>query len=139
AFAPEDVIPDALILSTSTVSGSIQGDEPAVRVAYVDDADAQFVAEGSAIPVDDPALSEVLVHTGRVSQLVKISKEQWLQSGSASLLSNSVARAVTKAANIAYLTQAAPTSPAVTPPAGLLNVSGVVDGGEIATDLDALA
>src|SRR5699024_8728261 len=139
SFAPDDVIPDALILSTSTVSGSTNGDEPAVRVAYVDDAAAQFVAEGSAIPVDDPGLSEVLVHTGRVSQLVKISKEQWLQSGTGQLLSTSVARAVTKAANTAYLAQAAPTSPAVTPPAGLLNVTGIVDGGAIATSLDALA
>ena len=40
-------------------------------------------------------------------------------------------------ADAAYLSQAAPTPPATTPPAGLLNLSPT-DGGTIADDLDAL-
>jgi HK97 family phage major capsid protein len=48
-------------------------------------------------------------------------------------------RAVTTAANLAFVSQAAPVGPAVTPPAGLLHVSGIVDGGTVATDLDELA
>jgi HK97 family phage major capsid protein len=137
-FNPGDAVPDALVLLTSTVAGEVEGDAPAVRVAYVDDAEAGFVAEGADITPSDPDLNEVLVHTGKISQLVKLSREQWGQPNSAGLLSASVARAVTKAANIAYLAQVAPTSPAVTPPAGLLNVAGIETGTAVASDLDNL-
>ena len=138
AFAPTDVIGNALILQTSTVTGRVEGDEPAVRVAFVDDAAAAFVAEGVAIDESDPDLAEVLVYTGKVSQLVRLSREQFSQNGTASMLSESVRRAVVKKANAAYLTQVAPTPPAVTPPAGIINVTGIEDGGAIAADLDAL-
>ncbi|WP_226438610.1 phage major capsid protein [Rhodococcus yananensis] len=138
AFAPADAIPDALILSTSTVTGRIEGDEPAVRVAYVDDAAATFVAEAAVISEANPALSEVLVHTGKVAQLVRLSREQYGQDRTAEMLAQSVRRAVTKKANEAYLAQAAPVSPAVTPPAGLVNVTGIESGGAVAADLDEL-
>lgn len=138
AFAPSEAIPEALVLQTSTVVGRIEGDEPAVRVAYVDDADADFVAEGAEIPEDDPALSEVLVHTGKVAQLVRLSREQYAQAQTPQMLAESVRRAVTKRANLAYIAQAAPTSPAVTPPAGLVNVAGIEEGDAVASDLDAL-
>ena len=49
-FAPTDAVPDALVLQCSTVAGEIDGDEPVMRVAYVDDDDAQFTAEGDGIP-----------------------------------------------------------------------------------------
>ena len=138
AFAPSEAIPDALVLQTSTVVGRIEGDDPAVRVAYVDDADADFVAEGAEIPEDDPALSEVLVHTGKVAQLVRLSREQYAQAQTPQMLAESVRRAVTKRANLAYIAQAAPTAPAVTPPAGLVNVPGIEEGDAVASDLDAL-
>lgn len=137
-FAAEDVIPDALVLQTSTVAGNVEGDDPAVRVAYVNDAAAGFEAEGDEIPEADPGLSEVLVHTGKVAQLVRLSREQWVQTGTAQMLSASVRRAVLTKANAAYIAQVAPTSPAVTPPAGLLNVSGIETGGAVDGDLDGL-
>lgn len=133
-----DVIPDALVLTTSTVTGEIEGDEPAVRVPYIDDDTAGFFAEGADIDESDPDLNEVLVHTGKIAQLVRLSNEQWRQEHTPESLADSVERAVTKAANIAYLAQAAPTSPAVTPPAGLLNVAGIGNGGAVAANLDAL-
>jgi HK97 family phage major capsid protein len=138
AFAPSEAIPEALVLQTTTVVGRIEGDEPAVRVAYVDDADADFVAEGAEIPEDDPALAEVLVHTGKVAQLVRLSREQYSQANTPQLLAESVRRAVTKRANLAYIAQAAPTAPNVTPPAGLVNVAGIEEGDAVASDLDAL-
>ncbi|QWS34045.1 phage major capsid protein [Curtobacterium aetherium] len=138
-FAAQDVIPEALVLQTSTVAGSIEGDEPAVRVAYVDDADAQFTAEGADIPEAEPTLSEVLVHTGKVTLLVRVSREQYVQNGTADILSDSARRAVLKKANEAYLSQVIPTPPAVTPPGGVLTHPGIQDGGQIATNLDALA
>ena len=66
-FAPADAVPDALILACSTVAGTIQGDEPSLRVAYVDDAAADFVAEAAPIPESDPHPAEVLVYTSKVS------------------------------------------------------------------------
>ncbi|OYO07888.1 phage major capsid protein [Enemella evansiae] len=137
-FNADQVIPDALILQCSTISGSIEGDAPVVRVAYVDDAEANFVAEGTEIPEADPTLAEVLVATGKVAQLVRLSREQYIQAGTASLLSSSVARAVTNRANTAFLNQPAPTSPAVSPAPGLLNMAGITAGGAVEGDLDAL-
>lgn len=138
AVPPQDAVPEALILQTSTVAGEVEGDAPAVRVQFVDDDDAGFVAEGAAIPESDPDLSEVLVFTGKVSKLVRLSREQWSQPNASQLLSDAVRRAVTKAGNVAYIAQAAPTAPAVSPPAGLLNVAGIQTGTTVAGDLDGL-
>ncbi|MEP9391676.1 phage major capsid protein [Gordonia sp. VNK1] len=138
AVAAADAVPEALILQTSTVSGSIEGDAPLVRVQYIDDATASFTAEGVTIDEADPGLSECLVPTGKVAQIIRLSREQFAQPNASELLSTSVARAVTKAGNTAYIAQAAPTSPAVTPPAGLLNIPGIVNGGSVTGDLDTL-
>src|SRR5690348_369097 len=86
AFAPADVVPEALLLQHSTISGTIEGDQPSLRVAYVDDATATFVAEASPIPEAAPALAEVDVFTGKVSQLVRLSNEQYRQAGTAEQL-----------------------------------------------------
>ncbi len=138
AFAPDQVIPDALVLNTTTVSGEVNGDEPAVRVAYVDDATAQFSAEAATIPEAEPGLSEVLVHTAKVTQLIRISREQYQAAGTANLLSASARRAVIREANRAFLAQPAPTAPAVAPAAGLLNITGLFNGGTITDNLDVL-
>ncbi len=138
AHAPEDVIPDALLIQTATHSGTVEGDAPAVRVTFVTDDDAQFTAEGAEIDVADDELDEVLVYTGKITKLVKVSREQYYQDQTAGRLSTSVARAVTRKANAAYLSQPKPTSPDTTPPAGLLNVTGIKSGDAVATDLDAL-
>ena len=137
-FVPTDVVPDALILQTSTVAGSVEGDAVAVRVPFVDDADAAIVAEGATISESDPDLNEAVVFTVKVAQLVRLSYEQFSQDGTAAELSRSVSRAVTVKANQVYLTQAAPTAPATYPPAGLLNVSGIVPGGAVDGSLDEL-
>lgn len=138
-FAPADAVPSALILQCANVVGEVRGDQPSVRVAYVDDADATFVGEGDTITDNPPDLAEVIVHTGKISQLVKVSNEQFAQEGTAGQLATSVARSIIYKADEAFIAQAAPVSPAVTPPAGLLNLSGTIDGGELAADLDALA
>lgn len=137
-FVASEVIPDALVLQASTVAGRIEGDEPVLRVAYVNDDTADFVAEGDEIDESDPVLSEVTVATGKVAQLVRLSREQYVQSNAATMLSDSVRRAVIKRADQAFINQAAPVSPAVTPPAGLLNVTGITAGGAVDGDLDGL-
>lgn len=47
------------ILQCTTQAGSIEGDSPVVRVAYVVDDEATFTAEGEEIDEGDPDLSEV--------------------------------------------------------------------------------
>ncbi|WP_143965388.1 phage major capsid protein [Gordonia zhaorongruii] len=138
AILPADAVPEALILQTSSVAGVVEGDAVACRVPWVNDATAGFVAEGAEISEAAPELAEATVFTGKLAELVRLSREQFVQPNAAELLSQSVSRAVTTAANLAYISQVAPVSPAVTPPAGLLNVAGIVDGGDVDASLDAL-
>ena len=138
ATAPIDAVPDALILKTSTVAGMVEGDAVAVRVQFVDDATAGFVAEGSTISEADPDLAECVVNTGKIAQLIRLSREQYHQPNAQSLLAESVQRAVTRAANAAYIGQVAPTAPAVTPPTGLINVAGINGSGTAITVADSL-
>ncbi|AKK30633.1 phage major capsid protein [Mycobacterium sp. EPa45] len=136
--APAEIIPNALILNTSTKAGNVKGDEPYVRVPKVDLTDApDFVAEGDAIEESDPDDDEVLVGTSKIAVLFPVSIEQYQTGQAAELLSNATRRAMTRKANAAYLAQAAPTPPAVRPPAGIIH-QGVTDGGVIGEDLDAL-
>lgn len=137
-FAPEDVVGDALIIQTATKAGVVEGDQPVVRCAFIDDDDAEFVAEGSEIPESEPDLAECLVATGKVSQLIRMSREAWTQDGTAGQPARSVARAVTRRADLAYVQQVAPTPPALGPSAGLAHVAGIVDGGDVSANLDAL-
>lgn len=136
--APGDVVPDALILQASTVAGSVDGDAPSVRVAYVVDDDAQFTAEGAVIPDAAPQLAEAVVHTAKITKLVPVSNEQWLHEQTAGELAQSVARAIVRRADSAFLAEVAPVAPALAPAAGLANMGGLVDGGAIADNLDAL-
>lgn len=136
-FVPGDAIPDALILTTATVAGVIEGDEPALLVPYVDDADAVLVAEGAPIPQANPMLAQAIVHTEKLAQVVVVSREQLLQPNASTLMMDSLRRSVTKAADRLYLTKVAPTAPAVGS-TGLLEAVGVTDGGSVGVDLDSL-
>ncbi len=112
-LAPQDVIPEALVIQTSTKAGNVEGDEPAVRVPFVeiDEADVGFVPDGDDIDEVEPDSSEVLIHTGKVAVLTRISREQWVSGSAASMLSDAVRRALILKANAAYLAQVAPTPP----------------------------
>lgn len=137
-FAPQDALPEALILNHTTVSGEIQGDQPALRVAYCVDDTADFVDEGAPIDESEPELSEAVVITRKIAQLIRLSSEQYRQAGTPDELSRSVARALTAKADNALVAQAAPTSPAVAPVAGLLNITGIVSQTAVSGSLDKL-
>jgi HK97 family phage major capsid protein len=135
---PQDVIGEALVLTTSTKAGDVEGDEPAVRVPRLTlDGSPDFVAEGDTINDSQPDDSETVIHTGKVAVLTSVSREQYGQATTASLLNAAVRRALVRKANAAYLAQAAPSGPAVTPPAGLLE-QDYFDGGTLDESLDAL-
>ncbi|MGV0746269.1 phage major capsid protein [Mycolicibacterium sp. XJ870] len=137
-FHADDVIPEALILQCSNVAGAVEGDAPSVRVAYVDDDEATFVAESATIPEAEPDLAECVVFTGKISQLIRVSREQYNQDGTADQLAKSVARALVKKADVAFLNHPAPVLPATNPAAGLLNITGIVAGGAVGGSLDVL-
>lgn len=133
-FAPVDAIPDALLLQTSTVAGSIEGDTPSVRVAFVTDSEnATYVNEAVEINDEAPVLDEVVLHAKRISRLVTLSTQQYRQTETAIQISESVARDIVQKADNAYLGDASNQ-----PSTGLLNVTNVVDGGEVTDNLDAL-
>jgi len=139
AFAPEDVVGDALILQCSTVAGTIDGDAPSVRVAYVTDDEADFQYEAYDIAENEPTLSEVLVQTGKIAMLVRLSNEQWGQQGTAEQLAQSVGRAVVRKADKAFLQQEPPNLPIPAPPIGLVYTPGILNGTDpINASLDAL-
>ena len=145
AFLPSDVIPEALIFQAATVvTQELEGDAPVARIPWIDDAAAEFVAEGAEIDEAEPELAETIVATGKISQLIPVSREQFGQNGTANLLSESVRRAIVKRANEAFIAQVAPAEGKLTPPEGILTQaawqteagSGV---GTITDNLDPLA
>lgn len=129
-FAANETVGDALILQTSTVAGTVDGDQPVVRVAYVTDADADYFNEGATIDESDPVLAEVTVTTQKIAQLVRLSNEQYRQEQTAANLAQSVSRALIKKADSDYVTGLAPL--------GLANITGTEEAGSLGTDLDAL-
>lgn len=132
AYVPDDEIPDALILQTATVVGSIEGDAPAVRVPYVlNDGTSGFVAEGDPIADAEQEFSETVVTTGKIAALGKYTYETLAQPNAARMVVDSLKRSVTKKANSAYLGNE-------TAPLGLLNTVGITDGGEVGDNLDTL-
>lgn len=138
-FVPTDAVPDALILQCTTVATTeLDGDGPVAMVPYVDDDEADFVAEGEAIDTAEPDLAAAIVRTGKVSLLLRVSNEQFHQTNTATMLSESAARAVTVKANEAFIAQTPPTPPAVNPPAGIVHADDIIDIGEIGDDLDDL-
>lgn len=136
-FAPSDVVPQALVLQCSTVAGSVEGDAPSVRCAFVVDDQAGFTAEADPIDEAHPQLAEAVVFTGKITQLVRLSREQYQQTGTAEQVSRSVSRAVVRRADTAFLAEPSP-SPALAPAAGVLNWPGIVTGDVVSDSLDSL-
>jgi len=140
--APKDVLPEALILRAASKAGVVEGDAPAVRVPYLSLDAGAFVPEGTTIEDTLPDDSEVVIHTGKIASLVPLSREQYGQDDVASLLSEAMKRDLLRKANAAFLAQAAPEAPAVTPPAGLIYQSPTTlstDPIEVVGSLDPLA
>lgn len=134
-FLAADVVPDALIYQLATLAGSIEGDEPAIRVPYVKtDPTVGFVPEGDVITPSDPELDELVIRTGKLAVLTRQTNESSAYGPASSLAANSMARALTIKGNSALLSNAT----AAGQPTGLLNIAGITDAGTLTTDLDAI-
>jgi HK97 family phage major capsid protein len=139
SFAPPDLIPDSLLVTSTTKLGVAEGDQVVVHVPFIDMmSDVGFVAEGAPIPEADPDKSQVDIVTGKVAILVKASREQLLQEGISKLVQDEIKRALQSRVDWALINQAAPVAPAITPPAGLLDQTNTGNGGAITNSLDAL-
>lgn len=125
AISPEDILEDALILSESTVSGTIEGDEPVVRVGYIDDAEATITLEGDEIDEAAPDLAEVEVATDKLTQYFTLSREQYGRQQVPAQLAASMARGLTRKADSLFLFKQ-PTATNGIP--GLLNYADIVGG-----------
>lgn len=137
-FLATDVVPQALILQTSTIAGEVDGDAPSVHVPYIIDAGqvgtgAVFKAEGAALADEEPALDEIELKTKKLTRLATLSNEQFNKAPTAQQVSLSFARDLVRRADAAYLNEN--SSPLI----GLLHTSGFVDAAApISTDLDPL-
>jgi len=136
-LAPQTTIPTALIIQATTRAGVVEGDEPAVRVPAINlDASVGFVPEGDDIPVADPKLAELVILTGKVAELIKVSREQLAQPDALDVITHEIRRSLIAKADWALLSQPAPKAPATQPPSGLL--AHATDAGELSGNLDAL-
>lgn len=136
-FAAEDAVPTAAILQATTIAGSIEGDEPAVRVPWIDDASAVVVPEGGDIPEADPRLAETTIYTSKTAQMVRLSREQLAQPDASELVMHSVQRAIVTAADRLLLTTGTPSSSALTAaPAPRTVTASTTTGSKIITATD---
>ena len=131
-FAAADVVPQALLMATSSIAGEVDGDQPAVRVAYVDDTEsASYVAEGSEITEEQPGSQRNRRPHQKISRLIALSNEQYRQEKTANQLAHSVARDLVRKADNSYIAD-------VSNPTGLINVVNTVSGGNVFDSLDNL-
>lgn len=132
--APNDVVPEALILSCATRAGSVEGDDVAVRVPWCEPDDTVgIVAEGAPIPENDPDLNETVLFTKKIATLKAFSREQLAQPQAATLVQDALRDSVTKAADRIFLNNPTPVPPAVGP-AGILE--DTIEGGVLGANLD---
>lgn len=84
--------------------------------------------------MDNPELAEAAFNTAKLAVLARVSNEQLKQGSTSNVLTNSVSRSLTRGADELLLQ--GNTGASVT---GLLDASGVEDGGVLGSDLDTLA
>lgn len=134
-----DVLGDALYNSLTTVVGSIQGDQPSIRVPVVTDSkSADFVPEGATIPEVEPSLDEVVLQTRKIAVTSAISNEQASQGTTPAQIAASLKRDIVRKLDQALLTQAAPGVGEIAPSVGILNTLGIIEGDPLVSDLDPL-
>lgn len=137
-FPAQNIIGEALALTTATFAGTIEGDAPSVNVAYVDDAEAAFVAEGDQISETDPNMATLPIYTRKIASLTRMSSEQFYQpTPGANAVSEAVRRAIIRQADLAYLNSDPATQPLVGS-TGLLQTEGVTEGDPVSASLDPL-
>src|SRR5262245_23152877 len=104
-FPAEDLLDDALIVTATTKAGVVAGDQPVVRVPFVDIEGVDFFPEGAEIdtvPIDS---REAVIATGALAVITLVSVDQHAQPGVTNLLSNELRRSMVEKADHALLSQ----------------------------------
>lgn len=136
-LAPEQTIPQSVLITCTSKAGEVEGDEPAVRVPAVNlDDSTGFVPEGDDINEADPDLSELVILTGKVAVLVRLSREQLAQPAALDVISAEIKRSMLAKVDWAFLQQPSPVAPETHPPGGLLAYATAA--GTVADNLDAV-
>jgi HK97 family phage major capsid protein len=137
-LAPQQAIPDSVLIRCTTKAAQIEGDEPVVRVPFINlDASVGFVKEADLIPESNPEQKELTLLTGKIAVFFTASHEQLKQDAAQELISHEIRRSMLAKVDWALLQQPAPTAPDVWPPAGLL--AHAIDGGDVGTNLDTIS
>lgn len=106
-FAPAEVLPTALPLQCSTVVGSVEGDQPMVRIPLITGAsEPGFVAEGAEIPEGTGQLDEVTVSTRKLGEIGRFSREQLAQPGAAETIIREMSKGIIRSGNKAFIANA---------------------------------
>ena len=127
----QDAINDALALTLAQQGPAIEGDAPSVRVPLCADMEAAQVAEGATITETEAALSEIEIHTRKLALLTRMSYEAYSHSDATNLLTDTMRRSITNAADKAFLTNAKGEDGT---PAGITNTEGIVKPEDSITD-----
>lgn len=136
-LAPEQTIPQSVLITCTSKAGEVEGDEPAVRVPAVNlDDSTGFVPEGDDINEAEPDLSELVILTGKVAVLVRLSREQLAQPAALDVISAEIKRSMLAKVDWAFLQQPSPVAPATHPPGGLLAYATAA--GTVEDNLDAV-
>lgn len=132
-----EAVPDALAVTLAQQGPTIEGDAPMLRVPMVADMEAAQVAEGEAINETDATVSELTIHTRKIALLTRMSYEAYNHSDATNLLTDTMRRNITEAADKAFLTNPANEADPNTP-LGLANMIGASSGGAITDSLSPL-
>ncbi|MEE1296963.1 MAG: phage major capsid protein [Bifidobacterium sp.] len=139
AFPPAQAIPNALILSQTTVSKPIEGDAATLRVPYIStDSAAAIVAEGEEIEKGGAQFSVLNIKTRKVAVIETITNEVYSESEVRRMLTDSMAQAITDKADAVFLQNTATDAATNGAPIGIFNTVGAVDGGTITDALDPI-
>ena len=118
----KSLFPDAVYIPAQQ-GPAIEGDAPSVRVPLCADMEAAQVAEGATISETEAALSEIEIHTRKLALLTKMSYEAYSHSDATNLLTDTMRRSITNAADKAFLTNAKGSDGT---PVGITNTDGAV-------------
>ena len=139
AIASGEVVPTALIMTATTIMGQVEGDSPTARIAYVSvDPEAGITPEGEEITASDPTVSQLIIGTQKVSDLTILSNEAARNENARPIFLESLMRSIVAKADRLFL--GAPAGDGNTPNkiVGLTNYTGIIDGGNMGTKLDAI-
>lgn len=133
-FPYREIVPNALFTQLTTFTQKVEGDTPALRVPYVsEDPEVGFVAEGAAIPIDNATISELVISTRKLAVISTMTREAATNTTAEQFVGESMRRAITAKIDNAFFNNNDPVLK------GLLNISGIHDGGTMAAaDLDVL-